>query len=191
MRRSRLLFLPSITILALWAASCSERSAETVRLAEKAKEQARAVQAAEFAPADWKSAEEIRANAQAMLDGNRHREAMALLLKAKTRYEKARDIASARREALRREVEALQKTADLRCKGVDARLQDPRVKLSAVQRKRLEDACNEIHGRIAAISAQLEEGELAEAKLSAQTTLRRVWEMEKQLAGYINQRVTS
>jgi hypothetical protein len=153
-------------------------------------EQAREARAEEFASVDWKSAEQLRTQAEEQLARSRRREGNDLLLKAKVRFDKARRIALEKQESLRAEIRSLRETGELRCKAIDRWIDTSRGRLTPARRRELEKACARIHERIAEISERLEQGDFAAAKLAAQTNLREVWESEKLLAKYLGKSAT-
>ena len=92
--------------------ACSSRPDEQIKVAEKAMEQAKEQRAEEFAQSDWANAQQVWEQAQSQLKNERYGEAGTLLLRAKSRFEKARDIAKAKRDAVLKEAQELQKAVD-------------------------------------------------------------------------------
>jgi hypothetical protein len=55
--------------------------------------------------------------------------------------------------------------------------------LPAAQKKTFEDSCKEIDQKLSQVKTKLDGGEYQDAKFLAQTTLRQVWETQKELEG--------
>ncbi len=169
-----------IFALILFCFACGQPT-EQIENAQKAMDQAKEQRAEEFSPKEWNDAMQAWNQAQAALSKGSYSESSSLLLKAKTRFEKARDIAKGRRDALIQEVTGLQKTIDIRYSGVKDNLKT--AKLSAAKKKELEESCKEIDQSIEKLKSQLGSGDLSPAKYTAQTTLRAVYDVEKELQG--------
>jgi hypothetical protein len=191
MKHSHRLFLFFIVSLAVIVYGCSARPTEQIARTEKAMQQAQAEHADEFAPDDWRAAEQAWKDAQAKLDQQKYGDANLLLLRAKTRYEKARDLAKGKRADAIKEITNLQTTIDLRCKGLKSDLDTKGKKLTAKQKKDLKDTCKEVEEKLAKIATQLNQAQYHDAKFLAQTTLRQIWEGEKQLQDYLSGRKKS
>ena len=179
--RFALLFFVFVTLIAY---GCSARPTEQIAQTEKAMLQAQAEHADMFSPEDWIAAEKAWKDAQSKLDQQKYGDATLLLLKAKTRYEKARDLAKGKRANAIKEINDLQKTIDLRCKGLKTSM-DSKGKLTAKQRQSLEEVCKSVEEKLVKIKAQLDQAQYPEAKYLAQTTLHEVYEGEKELDGYL------
>jgi len=181
MNCSRLISLLFLLSLALCLAACSVRPTEQIERAEKAKKQATDEHADFFAPDDWKAAETSYNDAQKKLDQGSYGDAQTLLLRAKTRYEKARDLAKGKREDAVREIKGIQGTADARCKALKEGIDKNSKKLSAKRKGELEAACKELEEKIAKSKTSLANEKFDDAKYQAQTALREVWEAQKDL----------
>ncbi len=181
MKCSRLFFLLFIVLsLAFLIVGCSTKPVDQIQKAEKAMEQAKTEHAEEFAPEDWKAGDDALRGAQSRIDQGKYGEATTLLLKAKMRFEKARDIAKGKREDAIKEIKNTQKTAELRCKTLKDDLEKAGKKLPAAKRKDFEDACKAADEKIAKVNIQLENGQYNDAKYLAGTTLREIWEAQKE-----------
>jgi hypothetical protein len=142
---------------------------------DEAKEQ----HAEEFAATEWASAKQSWDQAQSALAKKDYTAANTLLLRAKMRFEKARDLAKGRRDELLKEVTGLQKTVDIRYGNAKAAIE--KAKLNAKQKAEIADTCKEIDQAIEKLKAQINNGDLAPAKYTAQTTLRSIYDIEKTL----------
>jgi hypothetical protein len=181
MKHSRLFYLLLTLSLALLVFGCTSRPVESIQKAEKAMQQAKAEHAEEFAPEDWKAGDEAWRSAQARIEKEKWAESEPLLLKAKMRFEKARDIAKGKREEAIKEIKNTQKTAEMRCKALKDDLEKGGKKLSPAKRKEFEEACKTADEKIAKVNSQLENDKYNDAKYLAGSTLREVWEAQKEL----------
>jgi len=180
MDSSRRIALPMILLLIITFLSCASKPEEQ-QLAQKAMDQAKEQYAQEFAPTDWKNAVQAWEDAQGLIARESYGEARPLLLRAKSRFEKARDIAKGRRDELFKEIQGIQKAIDIRYRGVKTTLET--AKLSTKAKKSLEDACKDIDSAIEKLNAEVASGDYTPAKFTAQRTLRAVYEAEKELQG--------
>ncbi len=181
MKCSRLFFLLIVLALALFIVGCSTKPVDQIQSAEKAMAQAKAEHAEEFAPEDWKAGEDAWRTANARVDAGKYGEATTLLLKAQTRFQKARDIAKGKREDTIKEIKNNKTTAELRCKALKADLEKAGKKLPAAKRQEFEDACKAAEEKIAKVQVQLDGGQYSDAKMTVGTTLREIWEAQKEL----------
>ncbi len=181
MKCSRLFFLVVFISLLFLIVGCATKPTDQIARAEKAMGQAKAEHAEEFAPEDWKAGEDAWRSANARIDQEKYSEATTLLLKAQTRFEKARDIAKGKREDAIKEIKNTRTTAELRCKALKDELAKSGKKLPAAKRQEFEDACKAAEEKIAKVQVQLDAGQYSDAKMTAGTTLREVWEAQKEL----------
>jgi hypothetical protein len=169
--------------LSIWG--CSSAPVEQLKRSAAEREQARSEHAEEFAPEDWSAAEQAWNSAQEMLSQKKYGDANQLLLKAQTRFTRAHDIAKGRRADTIREITGLHKTIDFRSKTLHEDIDRYKGRLSVANQKLLEDSCKSVEDNAAKVLAQLDKGQYRDAKLLAQTTLRQVWEAEKDLQKYM------
>jgi len=190
MKCSRLFFLFLVLSLAFLIFACAGKPVEQIQKTEKAMEQAKAEHAEEFAPEDWKAGEDAWRSASAQLDAQKYGDAATTLLKAQTRFTKARDIAKGKREEAIKEIKNTQKTAEMRCKALHDDLDKSGKKLTAAKRKEFEDACKAADEKIAKVNTQLQNGQYNDAKYLAGSTLREVWEAQKELEKAIGKKTS-
>jgi len=174
--------------LTLLVCACASRPDEQLNLAQKAMEQAKAERASELAEADWEAAKQAWNQAQGLLEKQSYGEASTLLLRSKARFEKARNIAKAKRDELLKLIQGQQKAIELRYKNLKADMDANAAKLSTPRKKSLEDSCKDIDKGIEKAQAEVEQGEYTGAKTTAQTTIRKVYEAEKELQGYLSKK---
>lgn len=184
MNRARIGCLASS--LALLVAGCSSPPDEQMSLAQKAMDQAKEQHAAEFAPTEWRNAESAWQQARSLYDKQGYGEAGTLFVTAKSRYEKARNVAKSKRDAVLRDVQGLEKTIDLRYKTLKTGIENSRARLSAARQKSLDETCKSLDTAIERLKTEIEQGEYTAAKTTAQTTVRMVYEGEKELDGYVS-----
>lgn len=172
-----------ILYLAVSSVGCSSRPDAELKLALEAMEQAKGQHAAEFAAAEWKSGEEAWEQAHALLAKESYSQARMQLLRAKSRFEKARDIAKAKRDVVLKDVQGIQKEIDRRYQALKDGVGSSGARLSAARKKSLEDAFREIDRGLEKMKAEIQQGEYNDARNSAQTTARWLYEAERVLPG--------
>jgi hypothetical protein len=181
MKRSFILSLFLTLTLMFLFAGCSTRPDDQIARADEAMKKAQEQHAEYFAPEDWNAAKQAWDQAQAKLEKKSYGEANTLLLKAQTRFRKSADIATGKRQDAIREIEGFQKTAELRCKAL--REATDKSKLAPAKKKTFEETCKDIEQKLSQVKTKLDGGEYQDAKFLAQTTLRQVWETQKELEG--------
>jgi hypothetical protein len=178
MQRTHLVLIPLFVVLSLISVGCTSKPDEQLQLAQKAMEQAKEQHAEEFAQTDWKTAQQAWEDAQSLIAKQQYAEAGSLLLRARSRFEKARDIAKSKREDLRREIENNRKTIDARYGSLKSAISA--AKLPSGAKRSLDESCGDIDKEIEKLKAEFDQGEFTQAKYTTQTTLRRVYEAEKE-----------
>ena len=188
MKFSRLIYLCLVLSLAFFVFACSGKPVEYIEKTEKAMQQAKEEHAEDFAAEEWKTGEEDMRTAQGLLEKEKWGEATTALLKAKAHFEKARDVAKSHRAAAIQEIENTKKAAELRCNTLKEALAANSKKLAAAKRTEFEDACKSAEEKIAKVGTQLQNGQYGDAKLLAGTTLREVWEVQKELDALVGKK---
>ena len=167
--------------------ACSSVPTERVEQAEQSRARAVEELAPQLASSEWDDAEEAWRAAQDLIAKERYGQARTWLLKARSRYDKARKVAGGKRTQLVREISGIQETARVRCRNLDGWIEAGSRELAAREKEALERQCKEVHETLAEISAQLERGLFEEAKILSQQTLRKVWEMEQEFRSYVGE----
>ena len=180
MNRSHRNFIALGIVLLLCCWACGKPTQE-IEATQKAIDQAKEQHPEEFAAKEWNDAQQAWTQAQAAIDAGNYSQATSLLLKARTRAEKARDLAKGKREELLKEVTGLEKTIDIRYSKLKTDLQV--AKISPKAKKEIEDACKDIDQSIEKLKKQVDSGDLTPAKFTGQTTLRAVYEQQMALEG--------
>ena len=175
------IFLSGLLVLLLIAfcPGCASRPDEALNAAQTAMENAEQEHAADFAPGDWKSAQEAWTSAQAALSAQRYSEAAALLATSKSRFEKAGTIAKAKRDDVRKEVTLIQHTANTRLSALKQHIAAKR--LSARAQKDLEQAFKDAETSIETLNTEVLNDQLIQARASGQTALAKLNDVEMKL----------
>ncbi len=181
MKCSRLFFLLTLLSLALILFGCSAKPVDQIQRAEKARAQAQTEHAEEFAPEDWKAGDDAWRSANTLIEQAKYGQATTLLLKAQTRFEKARDIAKGKREETIKEIKNTRQIGETRCKALKDDLEKAGKKLSPAKRKDFEDFCKSAEEKLAKVQVQLDGGQYSDANMTARTTLREIWDTQKEL----------
>jgi hypothetical protein len=164
--------------LAFYVYGCSGRPTDMIQKTEQARAEAMSEYAEQFAPDDWIVAEKAWQDASAKLAANSNSEAYTLLLKAKTRYDKAHSLAKGRRENAVRDITANQGTARIRLKELT---DHPDVKkLSAARMKEFDNVVKRLGDNINQATTQMENGQYRDAELLVGRTLREIWENQQE-----------
>lgn len=179
MKQSHVLSVLMIAFSAIFLSACSTRPTEMIDKTQEARKEAVAEHAQLFAPDEWNAAESDWASASEKLDAESYSEAYNLLLKAKTRYDKAKSLARNKREAADKQIADSQNTARIRLK-LDLTDNPAAGRLSAARKKELDAIVKEIEGSIEKVTALLQGGQYNEARLLIGNTQRRIWEVQQE-----------
>ena len=181
MNRSIPLFILPVLTLALLLAACSGRPDPQINRTEQALQQAKEEHAEEFAPQNWRPADEAYNQAQTMLAQKKWREATTLLLKAQAGFQKSRDVAKVKRASFIRDVQSTQGTAEDRCKELKDFYKANLRSIPAAKRKELEDTCKGFDEKLAKVTSQLGQGQYNDAKLLAEAIVVELYEAQEKL----------
>ncbi len=183
MKRSCHISLLLGAVFVLLFTGCSARPDEQIAQAELALKQAEEQHAEHFATEDWNAAKQAWDQAQTALEQQKYGEATTLLLKASTRFRKARDIAQGRKEDAIREIQGIHSAAEKRLKDLQEAVDSGKIRVAASKRKTYEESVKDFEAKLTQVTTKLEGGEFGESKFLAQTTLRQIWETQKELEG--------
>ncbi len=178
MKHSKVYQVSILVFLALFMLGCGAKPVEQIEQTEKARQEAKEEYADQFALEDWSEGEKAWAEAEAKLEAEKWGESTTLLLKAKGKYIRARDIAKGKKEEALREIEGTQKAASIRFETLKENV--AKLRLSSARQKTFDELSKEIEMKIAEVSEHVEKGEFNEAKFLAGKTLRQVWEAEQE-----------
>jgi hypothetical protein len=182
MKYSRLLLL-LIPVLVIGMYGCSGKPTEQIEKTEKAQAAAKAEYADQFAQDDWRAAEQAFGEAQGYIAKEKWGDATRVLLKAKTRYEKARDLAHNKKDAKIQEISGKQTTLEKRAKTLKDALDAGGAKITAAKKQLAEEVYKGVEEKLAKISTQLKNGQFQDADYLAGSTLREVWEATQEIEG--------
>jgi hypothetical protein len=165
-------------LLPLLFSGCASKPVEMIDKTQTAMDHAKAAHADFFAPEDWKAAETASAQAQTLLDQEKWSEANTALLKAMSRYGKAEEISKDKKEAFLRDVQGIQSSAEKRLK--DLKDKAATAKFTAAKQKEINEECKAIEENFTKVPKQLADGLFSDAKLNAQQTARRIWDVTQE-----------
>lgn len=169
-----LLVLP----LVLCVAACSGKPVQMIQLTEQARQEATAVNADQFATEYWSAAEKAWQEASSSLDAQKWAVAETQLLKAKSNYIKARDMAKDMRAQAVEQIKSSQYRAANRLKTLK---EDPAVsKLSPARKKELDVKVKQFDDDLAKAASQLQNGQYNDAKNLVLSADRAIWEAQQE-----------
>jgi hypothetical protein len=149
--------------------ACSSRPTQIIQLTEQARQQAMNEHADQFAVDYWTAGEKA---------WQKWAEAENLLLKAKSSYIKARDMATDQRAAAITQITQAQQTATLRLKALK---EDRAVsKLSAARKKEFDAAVKQFEDNIAKAAEQFKNAQYSDSNNLFQRTTREIWEAQQE-----------
>jgi hypothetical protein len=173
--------LTTCVLLAFFCYGCASRPDEQIKNATEAMNLAIEQRAEQYAPNEWKSANDMWDTAQRQLSSQSWAAAAGSLETAKARFLKARDVAKNERDSMLAEVKAMQTNIDSTYATFKAGMSNP--KLSAATKKDYLAACADIDKRIGILNSLLSQGGYVEAKATAQETLQSIYYNQKKLQG--------
>ena len=179
MKHSRVFSLVMMITLALFFSACSGRPTDSIQRTEKARAEAVAEHADLFAVDYWSAAEKAMQEANTKLDAKSYGEAGNLLLRARTNYTKAKDLAQSKRENLIKTITGTQVTIGKRLKTdlVDSPVA---AKLPPARKKEFDTRVKQIEDGVDQVTEHLNNGKYTEAELLAGKTLREVFEVQQE-----------
>jgi hypothetical protein len=179
MKQARVLLPAMVISLLLVFSACSGRPTDSIQRTEQAKAEAVAEHADLFAQEYWGNAEKAMQEANAKLDEKSYGEAENLLLKAKTNYNKARELAKSKREDLVKRVNGTLVTIGIRLKTdlLDSPLSG---KLPAARKKEFDDRIKQIQDSAEKVREQLKNGQYNDAEILAGRTQREIFEVQQE-----------
>jgi hypothetical protein len=159
-------------LLILACYGCASRPDEQLKLAGEAMKQAADMYADQYAPGEWKGAKELWDQAQDQLAKEQYAAAAESLLRAKTRFLKARDVAQTERESMLKQVKDIQANIGERYAAFKANANPAR-------KKELQAAFADIDKRIEIVSSLTTQGDYIQAKTLGQQALQAIDYNEK------------
>ncbi len=159
---------------------CSVSYDEEMMLAQEAMDEAKTVRAEELASADWEHAMESWNEAQTAASNNQA-SARTLFMSAKSRFNKAYEIANARKEHLAKEVGDMQLTIATNYARLKSAAEIRR--LSSKIKKSLEESFEKIDTAISTLNSQVSNEDYVSATTTAQDTLQQIYDAEQLMEG--------
>jgi hypothetical protein len=170
-----------LAVLALgWFVGCASRPEEAIKQAQKAMDEAAAVQASQFAPGDWKSAQDAWDEAQKALSSQRYGEASGHLMQAKSRFEKARNVARSKRDVMKNEVGTLQGAVNRRFEAVKEVFGSGKIRGKAL--KELDASYQDLQKSVEEMNTDMLNERFLEAKKKAEGVVLQLNELQKKVA---------
>jgi len=173
-------------LAALVCAGCASYPQQELSEAQAAMDQAKEQQAEVFASANWADAEKAWTEGQSLLTQQKFGLARASLARAKNRYEKAAEIAKAKRDRVLTDIKNDQRTANTRFAAMKIEFSESR--LPASVRKDLEVCCQELERQVEKLNSEIMGKDLAKAQATAKETLSKVYEAELKLQAALKKR---
>jgi hypothetical protein len=180
MRNPSRFFVGCSLLVLLVCYGCSYQIPEAeLKAAQQAMDQAKSLHAEDLAPSNWKEAMLTWEQAQAAI--KEQKPAKTLLLRAKSRFDKAVTIAKANGEGVKREVSEMQTTISERYAKVKAVLDNGRL-ISKVKNQ-VATLAREVGEGTSSIDKLVSDGDLIKARALAKEIQRKVYNAELILAG--------
>jgi hypothetical protein len=173
-------------LAALACAGCASYPQQELSEAQAAMDQAKEQQAEVFAAANWADAEKAWTEGQSLLTQQKYSLAKTSLMRAKSRFEKAADIAKSKREQVLTDIKNDQHTANTRFAAMKAQFSEAR--LPASVRKDLEACCQELERQVEQLNSEIMGKDLVKAQATAKETLSKVYEAELKLQAALKKR---
>jgi hypothetical protein len=165
--------------MALGWAGCASYPEQQLKLAQAAMEEAGKLQAEAFARANWEDAKKAWDEAQAQLSQQKYGLATASLTRAKSRFEKARDIAKAKREDVLEELKRSQLGINVNYTNLKTSMATAR--MSSTLKTAMEDCCRQIDGQVEKLTTEIDQGDYVKAQSTAKEALRLVSDAQTKL----------
>jgi hypothetical protein len=179
MKHSYVVSLALMISLVMLLSACSGPPTESIQRAEQAKAEAAALRADQFAPDSWAAAEKAMQEANVKISEKAYGDAANILLKARSNYIKARDVAKDKRTELAKKITGYQTYINIHLK-TDLKENPAAAKLAPARKKELDAEIAKIEESNAKIGEQLKNGQLADADYLGQTTQRRIYEIQQE-----------
>ncbi len=177
MRHTHVFVILMVLPLVICLAACSGRPTAIIQATEQARQDAANAHAEQFAVEYWSQGEKAYQDASALLEAQKWGEAQTALLKARSNYAKARDMAKQNGQIV---IDGI-KTDQVRVtKKLEELKSDPGVsKLSAARRKEFDAAVKQFGDDLAKAGDQLKNAQFTEAQTQFKRTERSIWETQQ------------
>ena len=159
---------------------CASRPDEELKAAQAAMDAAKQEEAVEFASADWKNAMKAWDDAQSALSKQNYAEATTSLTTAKSRFDKARSIAKAKRDVVSKEVSLVQNTVNTRLSALKNRYETS--KITAKAKKDIDASFQDLEVAVDKFNGEVLNGKLVDARASGQLAMQKLNEVEMKVS---------
>ncbi len=176
MKSSLLLCLALGVMLALTVCGCASYPEEQLKLAQTAMDQAKEQRAESFAAGNWEDAMKAWDEGQEHIKNGKYALAGPALLRAKSRFEKAAEIAAAKRDVVMKELLESQRTFNVRYAALKNDLAATRV--SASLRKEMEAAFGQLDQQSEKLITEIDQGDLVKAQATVKEALGNLYQSE-------------
>ncbi len=177
MRHTRVFVILMILPVVLSLAGCSGKPTEMIQATEQARQDAASAHAEQFATDYWSQGEKAWQDASALVEAQKWGEAQTALLKAKSSYVKARDMARQNGEIQIAGIKADQARVT---KKLEELKSDSGVsKLSAARKKEFDAAVKQYEDELAKAGDLLKNAQFTEAGTQFKRTERAIWETQQ------------
>jgi outer membrane murein-binding lipoprotein Lpp len=176
--------IPTIVSVAVWTAlaslvlaGCSTEPDYELKMAGIAMDNARSVNAKEYAPQDWKRAEMQWQVAEGLIDTGHYSEAKDVLIEATASYNDAHATAKRHVDSLKLEIEAIQTSAETELQNLEQDCKSPKIKSSV--RMQIEAALPRLKEKVAAMKVSFDAKEYEKARTKGQDAVRDMVELQE------------
>lgn len=166
-------------LLAAGAAGCASYPEEQLKLAQAAMDEAGKLQAESFASANWEDAKKAWDEAQTQLEQKRYALAAASLARARSRFEKAREIARAKRATVLEEIKRSQLGINVNYTSLKSSMTSAR--LAGAVRSELEERCRKIDELVERLGVEVDQGDYVKAQATAKEALLHLQEAQTRI----------
>jgi len=180
MKVPKQIFAAVIAVLSAIALSaCSAKPVDELKIVGVAREQARNMEAPEYAPLDWDRGRMQWEEANSLIQMGRYKEAKDVLIDSAGSFNAARDKANRRVESLKIEIAALQSSAETELRKLVGESQSAKIK--PLVKLRIEAAIPRIDEKIGTMNAAFEEKEYLRSRMAGHEAMRYMMDLEKRL----------
>jgi hypothetical protein len=166
-------------ITSLMVCGCTSKPIDELKMVSVAMDQARSVEASEYAPYDWDRARMQWEEAIIFSQMGRYGEARDVLIEAIGNFNTARDKAQRRVESLKIEINALQSTAETELKKLEQAGVSPKAKPPV--RETIDRAIPHIEEKIATMNADYDAKEYLQSRMAGQEAMRYIRDLRTRL----------
>jgi DNA repair ATPase RecN len=165
--------------MALGWAGCASYPEQQLKLAQAAMEEAKKLQAEAFASANWEDAKKAWDEAQGQLSQQKYGLAATTLARAKSRFDKASDIAKAKRQDVLEELKRSQ--IGINVNYTNLRTSMATARMSSTLKTTMEEGCRQIDQLVERLTTEIYQEDYVKAQSTAKEALRQVQDAQLKL----------